>query len=133
MYGHSYGGIVAQGYALKYPRSISHLIFANTIHSAEMWQKGNNDTWNDQIQKQLPEMWQQLDSLRHEGYVSTDSIYQAIERNIPVSMFYFYDPSNSGDSIYTSAPNTFNLKIYKQIAGPDADFIFRRRLGEHGF
>lgn len=31
--GHSYGGLVAQGYALKYPEHVSHLILANTFHS----------------------------------------------------------------------------------------------------
>ena len=31
--GHSYGGLVAQGYAIKYPDNVSHLILANTFHS----------------------------------------------------------------------------------------------------
>src|SRR5690349_659868 len=31
--GHSYGGVVAQGYALKYPGHVKHLILANTFHS----------------------------------------------------------------------------------------------------
>src|SRR5262249_37224856 len=31
VYGHSYGGIVAQAYALKYPSALSHLILANTF------------------------------------------------------------------------------------------------------
>ena len=139
VYGHSYGGIVAQGYALKYPNSISHLILANTIYSAEMWQKGNNDTWNDQIQKQLPELAQQLDSLRQKGYLSTDSAYQAIEGKMPIGMFYYYNPENARDSLYSSPPNAFNLEVYKRIAGPDADVIiggdianldFRSRLKE---
>ena len=34
VYGHSYGGLVAQGYALRYPQSLSKLILANTCHSA---------------------------------------------------------------------------------------------------
>src|SRR5580765_5480111 len=37
--GHSYGGLVAQGYALKYPEHVKHLVLANTFHSFVMWQK----------------------------------------------------------------------------------------------
>ena len=37
--GHSYGGMVAQGYALKYSVHVSHLILANTFHSFVMWQE----------------------------------------------------------------------------------------------
>ena len=31
--GHSYGGVVAQGYAIKYPENVSHLVIANSFHS----------------------------------------------------------------------------------------------------
>ena len=31
--GHSYGGLVAQGYGLKYPDHLKHLVLANTFHS----------------------------------------------------------------------------------------------------
>src|SRR5690349_23703081 len=37
--GHSYGGVVAQGYALKYPQHVKHLILANTRseeHTSEL-------------------------------------------------------------------------------------------------
>src|SRR5689334_11831103 len=44
IYGQSYGAMVAQAYALKYPDFVSHLILASPFHSAEMWQRGNNDT-----------------------------------------------------------------------------------------
>src|SRR5258706_3154410 len=35
--GHSYGGLVAQGYALQYGEHVKHLILANTFHSFVMW------------------------------------------------------------------------------------------------
>src|ERR1700748_1631790 len=43
--GHSYGGVVAQGYGLKYPAHLSHLILADTFHSFVMWQ-GKDDQPN---------------------------------------------------------------------------------------
>ena len=38
LYGHSYGSVVAQGYAIKYPENTSHLIIANGFHRFIMWQ-----------------------------------------------------------------------------------------------
>jgi proline iminopeptidase len=35
--GHSYGGVVAQAYAIKYPNNVSHLVLANSFHSFLMW------------------------------------------------------------------------------------------------
>jgi proline iminopeptidase len=121
IYGHSYGGIVAQAYALKYPGSVKRLILANTLHSAEMWQK-SNDNWNYQLENQLPELWHRLDSLRQEGILSTDAVYQKIQGEMPLSLSFYYDPSNIPDSIYY-ANKSFSLEVYKRIAGPDADIV----------
>lgn len=138
IYGHSYGGMVAQAYALKYPGSVKRLILANTLHSAEMWQKSNNDNWNYQLENQLPELWHRLDSLRQEGILSTDSIYQKIQGEMPLSLSFYYDPSNIPGSTYY-ANKSFSLEVYKQLAGPDADIVlggdmasvdFRGRLKE---
>lgn len=135
VYGHSYGGIVAQAYALKYPKSLDHLILANTFYSAEMWQKGNNDNWNHELQNQFPDLWEELQRLRAAGGVSCDSAYQAVEGRMPASLVYYYDPSNVGGASYASFD--MNLQVYCQIAGPDADVVlggdlssidFRRRL-----
>ena len=132
IYGHSYGGMVAQAYALKYPGSVKRLILANTIHSAEMWQKGNNDNWNYQLENQLPELWHRLDSFRQKGILSTDPVYQKIQSEMPLSLSFYYDPSNVPDSIY-SANKSFSLEVYKQIAGPDADIVLGGDLSSVDF
>ena len=67
VYGQSYGAIVAQGYALKYPASIAKLVLANAFNSAEAWQKGNNDHINNKIENQFPEVWAELQRLRASG------------------------------------------------------------------
>jgi pimeloyl-ACP methyl ester carboxylesterase len=33
--GHSFGGVVAQAYALKYPKNVSHIILASTFDSTK--------------------------------------------------------------------------------------------------
>jgi len=132
VYGHSYGGVVAQGYALRYPQSLSRLILANTCHSAEMWQ-GCNDNWNNEIQNQYPEVWAELQEIRAKGSVTSDPEYQKVQGRVPLCLLYFYDPSYSNITVDTS-PDVFN-----QIAGPDANVVlggdlasidFRSRLRE---
>jgi proline iminopeptidase len=132
LYGQSYGGWVAQAYVLRYPKSVSKLILANTLHSAEMWQKGNDDTTNEAMRNQFPEIWAELQQLRAKGAVSCDSEYQTIQGRVPLALFYFYNPSHALDF-------DLNNEVYCQIAGPDADVVlggdlasvdFRRRLRE---
>jgi proline iminopeptidase len=130
VYGHSYGGVVAQGYALRYPQPLSKIILANTCHSAEMWQK-TNDNWNSEIQNQYPEIWAELQQLRAEGLITCDPNYQKVQGRVPFSLLYFYDPSNSNLTVDT------NPEVFCQIAGPDSGIVlggdlasvdFRRQL-----
>src|SRR5450432_2292488 len=75
--GHSYGGVVAQGYALKYPSHVTHLILANTFHSFIMWQE-NDDNSNHEIKENYPEIWEELMKIREAGAVSSDDKHQEI-------------------------------------------------------
>src|ERR1051326_1300700 len=75
--GHSYGGVVAQGYAIKYPQHVNHLILANTFHSFVMWQE-NDDNSNHEIKTNYPEIWDTLMKIREQGYVSSDPLHQEI-------------------------------------------------------
>ena len=127
VYGHSYGGVVAQGYALRYPQSLSKLILANTCHSAEMWQKGSNDNWNNEIQNQYPEVWAELQQLRAKGGVSCDPTYQKVQGRVPLCLLYFYDPAKSNLTVDT------NLDVFCQIAGPDAGIVLGGDLASVDF
>ena len=51
--------LVAQGYAIKYPQNVSHLILANSFHSFLMWQE-NCDNSNHEIKTNYPEVWKDL-------------------------------------------------------------------------
>jgi proline iminopeptidase len=126
VYGHSYGGIVAQAYALKYPKSLSQLILADTLHSAEMWQKGNNDNSNRQIADQFPDVWSELQALRAKGRTSCAPDYQAAMSRVPAGLFYFYNPA-------AAFPVETRLDVYCRIAGPDADMILGGDLASVDF
>lgn len=131
--GHSYGGLVAQGYAIKYPQSTSHLIIANSFHSFEMWQR-NDDNSNHEIKTNYPEVWEDLMKVRAEGAVSSDAIHQDIYGRVPYGFLYAYNPAKfESRGKRKPYPNPFNAKLYYQMVGKDGDFIVGNDIGNFDF
>ncbi|HVO76085.1 MAG TPA: proline iminopeptidase-family hydrolase [Ignavibacteriaceae bacterium] len=117
--GHSYGGMVAQAYALKYPGSIEKLVLSNTLYDAEMWQ-ANNDNSNYELRNQYPEVWEKLIKLREAGFHSS-SIEHQKAYEIPSGLLYYYDPSNADKA--TTDSLIINPTVYYTLVGDDGDFI----------
>jgi len=115
--GHSYGGMVAQAYALKYPESIKKLILSSTLFSGEMWQ-ANNDNYNHEIKNQYPEAWEKIQQLRAQGFHSSAKEHQEIYGTVPAGLCYYYDASNADKVVIE-----FNSEVYYAITGDDADFL----------
>ena len=133
--GHSYGGVVAQGYAIKYPESVDHLIIANSFHSYQMWQ-ANDDNCNHEIKTNYPEVWEQLMKIRSEGAVSEDPIHQEIYGQVPYGFYYAYNPENfvrKPGKTYRPYPNRFNAKLYYKMVGRDGDFYVTNDIGTFDF
>jgi proline iminopeptidase len=131
--GHSYGGLVAQGYAIKYPQHVKHLVLANTFHSFIMWQE-NDDNSNHEIKTNYPEIWADLMKIREQGFVSSDPEHQAIYGNVPYGFLYSYNPDNfqrkpAPASSIKPYPNPNNTKLYYQMVGRDGDFIVGSDIG----
>ena len=120
--GHSYGGMVAQQYAIKYPQHVKHLIIANSFFSGEMWQ-ANDDNSNHEIKTNYPEVWQRLMEVRAEGAHSSDPEHQAIYGEVPYGFLYAYNPDKFLHGIDRSYPNNMNTRLYYQLVGDDGDFI----------
>jgi proline iminopeptidase len=134
--GHSYGGVVAQGYALKYPGHVKHLILANTFHSFVMWQE-NDDNTNREIKANYPEVWDSLMKLRDKGFVSSDPECQQIYGQVPYGFLYSYSPDNllpkKGIKYYYNYPNPNNTRLYYQMVGKDGDFIVGSDIGSFDY
>src|SRR5262245_21901909 len=133
--GHSYGGFVAQGYAVKFPGSVGKLILANTFVSGADYQE-SNDHINGEIRFHLPEIWSKVEKLRARGYVSSSpEMQEAYLAHIATmqKLFYFYDPANAAKIVFNE--HTFNAEEYYAITGPDSDFqlgpeMLRMSFGE---
>jgi len=126
--GHSYGGVVAQGYAIKYPENVSHLTIANSFHSYLMWQE-NCDNSNHEIKTNYPEVWEELMKIREQGAVSSDPIHQEIYGRVPYGFLYAYNPENFKPRGRKPYPNPLNVKLYYQMVGKDGDFLVTSDIG----
>jgi len=115
--GHSYGGMVAQAYALRYPQSVSKLVLVCTLYSGEMWQ-ANNDNCNREIQNQYPEVWKEVEALRAAGLHSSAPKHQEVYGRVPTDLFYFYNGAAARRVSFAANPD-----VYYTIAGDDADFL----------
>jgi proline iminopeptidase len=131
--GHSYGSLVAQGYAIKYGKNTSHLIIANGFHSFAMWQQ-NDDNSNHEIKTNYPEVWSELMAIRKKGAISSSENHQEIYGHVPYGFLYAYNPENFiNRGNRKPYPNPYNTKLYYQMVGKDGDFIVGSDIGKFDF
>lgn len=130
--GHSYGGVVAQGYAVRYPDKVKKLILVSTFHSYVMWQE-NCDNSNHEIRTNYPEVWDTLMIVREQGVVSSDLVHQQIYSRVPYGFLYAYDPGKFVRSGRKRYPNPFNADVYYQMVGRDGDFIVGSDIGTYDY
>ncbi|GAB3698164.1 proline iminopeptidase-family hydrolase [Spirosoma flavus] len=130
--GHSYGTVVAQGYALQYPDRVSHLLLSAPCHSNAMWQE-NDDNYNKEIRTNYPEVWDTLMVVRKQGYQSSDPVHQAIYSRIPYEFMYAYNPTYFNTPRNYAYPNKYNTKLYYQMVGNDGDFTVGNDIGNFDY
>jgi proline iminopeptidase len=127
--GHSYGGMVAQAYAIQHPNSVDKLILSDTFYDGEMWQE-NDDNSNYEFRNQEPEQWQKVMKLREEGFRSSSPEHIKAYK-IPSGLLYFYNPENAKKMRSDSL--SWNTDVYYQIVGVDGDFIIGGDIGPLDF
>lgn len=119
--GHSYGTVVAQAYAIKYPNHVDKMILISGFHSGEMWQ-ANCDSYNHYAKTHFPEKWAGVDSLRALGYISSDSIFSDYYASFPVKYIYYHNTKISS-KVPKKKFRGWSSDVYYGIIGRDADFF----------
>ena len=126
--GHSYGSVVVQEYALEYGIHVKHLIIADGLYNAKMWQE-NCDNTNHEFSENDPELWDSLMAIRSRGYRSSDKVHADLYNRFHSGFLYAYCPENfkhlPEDANY---PNDFNTKLYYQFVGSDGDFYIGNEI-----
>lgn len=130
LFGHSYGGIVAQAYVLKYPQRVGKIILANTMFSSDMYQAAI-DNLNQQIQNQNPDVWQHLQGLHERDQKSSTPEFLMAFMPAATPLAYFYNPSNAARLV--GDPTSFNPDVLFTMAGEDLGFTAGGDLGSFDF
>jgi proline iminopeptidase len=133
IYGHSYGGFVAEGYAAKYPGHLSHLILSDTFISGADFQESNEHI-NAEIRQYLPELWDNVAALRAKGLLaSSPELQQAYLGYIGkmLELFYVYNPERAKDIPWND--HNFNPDVWYGTVGKDADFRVGSPLAESDY
>ena len=129
--GHSYGGVLAQAYALKYHNNLTHLILASTFPST----KEMNEVFARMKEKMPPELRARIDQMEKDGLFGHGKDY---EKNRYTNDYmiaawgeaYFpYLYQNHPDPNYDpiQAGNT-SWDLYRQMWGSNGEFIIDGNL-----
>lgn len=70
--GHSCGGVLAQAYALKYQKNLSHLVLCSTFHSTRQL----NEVFQNMKAKMAPELRERIDKLERAGLFAHGKDYE---------------------------------------------------------
>ncbi len=70
--GHSYGGVLAEAYALKYQQNLSHLILCSTFHSTKML----NDVFQKMLANMTPELRGRIERMEKAGLYGHGKDYE---------------------------------------------------------
>jgi proline iminopeptidase len=124
--GHSYGALVAQAYAARYPATTGKLVLVNGVFTGKMWQT-STERRNQAIRKQLPAVWAELQALRARGLRSSSSEYQSVYRLPPGFYFHHDDPAHK------LLPLGIEPSVYYAIAGDDSDLVIGKDVAQLDF
>jgi proline iminopeptidase len=125
--GHSYGGMVAQAFAIKYPSAVKDLILVSTTHCAQMFQAGL-DECNSLIKSHYPHVWASMLEMRDRGVSPLSKEWMDLAGQIPLALFFNADFSND-----VKLNMDVNPEMLYVIFGRDADFTVGGEMKNYDF
>jgi len=124
--GHSCGGVLAQAYALKYQRNLTHLVLCSTFHSTSKM----NEVFRRMMAETTPELRNRIEALEKAGLYGKGKVY---ERNRYPNDYmvaawgeaYFpYLYQRRPDPNYDPAANgIMSWDLYREMWGSSGEFI----------
>lgn len=122
--GHSYGGIPAVQYALKYPNRVEKLIMLSASADATS-QQMNVDAAAYLRKTFFPQQWEKLEAMRAQGMLTSNKAYLKAfyTPDIGYASDWYKRENREGLRKYRSEDRRdgFNMDVYFDIAGTDAE------------
>ncbi|HEV2383154.1 MAG TPA: proline iminopeptidase-family hydrolase [Terriglobia bacterium] len=129
--GHSYGGVLAQAYALKYQRNLTHLILCSTFPSTRQM----NEVLNRIKQQMSPELRQRIDDFEQAGLFGHGQDYEKnrYPNDYMIAAWgegYFpYLYQNNPDPNYDPVANgVMSWDLYREMWGSHGEYVIDGNL-----
>lgn len=129
--GHSFGGVLAQAYALKYQENLTHLILCSTFHSASKI----NKIFDQMKEKMNPELRARINKMEHEGLYGHGKDYEKnrYTNDYMVAAWgegYFpYLYANHPDANYDPIANgIMSWDLYREMWGSHGEYVIDGNL-----
>jgi proline iminopeptidase len=129
--GHSCGGVLAQAYALKYQRNLTHLVLCSTFHSTSKM----NEVFRRMMAEMNPELRNRIESLEKAGLYGRGKVYERnrYSNDYMVAAWgeaYFpYLYQRRPDPNYDPAANgIMSWDLYREMWGSGGEFIIDGNL-----
>ncbi|MGA7991646.1 MAG: proline iminopeptidase-family hydrolase [Thermoanaerobaculia bacterium] len=130
--GHSFGGVLAQAYAFKYPRNLSSLILCSTFHTT----KAINKALADMKAAMAPELRERIEKIEKEGLYGKGQPWQwgrypdEYVRAAWAEGYFPYLYQNRPDPTYDPAPGPMmGWDVYREMWGSTGEYVVDGNLG----
>jgi len=124
--GHSYGGVVAQAYALKYQANLSHLILGSTFHST----KALNDVFVAMKAHMSPELRKRIDAMEKAGLFGHGKPYEQnrytadyMEAAWGEGYFPYLYQKHPDPTYDPVSPGGTSWDLYREMWGSHGEFV----------
>lgn len=129
--GHSFGGVLAQAYALKYPDNLSHLVLCSTFHSTSKM----NEVFKKIKEKMSPELLARIEKMEKDGLYGHGNEYEKGRYTAEYMTaawgegYYPYLYQNHPDANYEPVANgNMAWDLYRAMWGSNGEFVIDGNL-----
>ncbi|HYM63002.1 MAG TPA: proline iminopeptidase-family hydrolase [Thermoanaerobaculia bacterium] len=124
--GHSYGGVLAQAYALKYQKHLKHLVLCSTFHST----RALNEVFVKMRQQMTPELRERIDKAEKAGLFGNGKVYEQNRYTNDYMIaawgegYFPYLYQNHPDANFDPVQNgNQSWDLYREMWGSHGEFI----------
>jgi len=124
--GHSYGGVLAQAYALKYQENLSHLILASTFHSTRQL----NDAFKRMMAAMTPELRGRIEALEKAGLYGHGKDFEKNRYPAPYmtaawgeGYFPYLYKRHPDANFDPAASGNMSWDLYREMWGSHGEFV----------
>jgi proline iminopeptidase len=128
--GHSYGGVLAQAYALEYQDNLTHLVLASTFHSTRQL----NDVFKKMIAAMTPELRGRIEAMEKAGLYGHGKDFEKnrYTQDYMVAAWgegYFpYLYRRHPDAAYDPTGGGMSWDLYREMWGSHGEFVIDGNL-----